>query len=683
MNKVLITLALLLTYVPLSHAQVAYHDAKTIKDSFTVQAALSGKLLMNPTVANLAFFNTILKNYIPEDSVTAATSDSALHKAIFRAFKNNPFIEVGGTIQSSSLGDFAKSNNSTGLLASIGGFNVTTLADGLAKFLVERTKEELNIAFFERFRDILKAHPELGKIFPSTAAYLNAILNFEYSNSLSVLKEAFIKDLKSLPHNIPGIAELDPKCDCNCENKRLTKRCEDRITRLRAFFATEPGTFVIGALLVADGAIAKTNAADILVNVAANKSIAASKNEVANILKLANILSSSIRNVDPTKSWISASDLNSMVTNANWFKLYTGLVYQQIRNTEITINNKRVDSFVANNSGFADYLNRVVTKGEAVAAGIENIRNRQDSSSEQKVAAVAAFIGYFKEFFVSATNYEMINVVLRPSAKKMQFVAYTTRSLEITQNILIKNYSAAIVSTLVFIDSVLETRSKTKSKLQLNDVSKEEDENTLVKLEFKQSFIKYASFMANVVAAENSDDVKKAITAIALPPGSSSIKKTHYFNVALQAYTGLAAGHMDDGGSKFFNSAGVYAPLGISVSTGLKSWRNPYNKRTYGSLSLFASLIDVGAIVSYRFKEPGKQLSDSVKIRLENIFSPGANLVYGIPKWPVSVGGGFQWLPSLTRLSNEEATIAEKSGMRWHIFIAVDIPVLNLYTSRK
>ena len=95
------------------------------------------------------------------------------------------------------------------------------------------------------------------------------------------------------------------------------------------------------------------------------------------------------------------------------------------------------------------------------------------------------------------------------------------------------------------------------------------------------------------------------------------------------------------------------------------------------------SIIDVGAIFAYRFKDPGSTLGDSVKIRLENIFAPGANIIYGIPKVPLSIGTGLQWQPSLTRLTNANATITNHSGVRWQLFLVFDLPVLNLYSSKK
>ncbi|MDI3321992.1 hypothetical protein [Pinibacter soli] len=100
-------------------------------------------------------------------------------------------------------------------------------------------------------------------------------------------------------------------------------------------------------------------------------------------------------------------------------------------------------------------------------------------------------------------------------------------------------------------------------------------------------------------------------------------------------------------------------------------------------LSAFVSLIDIGAIVGYRFVTDTGQVSTKFKVSLSNIFAPGANLIIGLPNMPLSVGGGLQWIPTLQRdpASNDFFNL-DHSGMRYQVFVAVDLPLLNLHTSK-
>ena len=54
---------------------------------------------------------------------------------------------------------------------------VTYFADGLAKFIATRTKQELTNAFFRRFKSDLDNFPVLDTIFPATGLLLRRIVN--------------------------------------------------------------------------------------------------------------------------------------------------------------------------------------------------------------------------------------------------------------------------------------------------------------------------------------------------------------------------------------------------------------------------------------------------------------------------------------------------------------------------
>jgi hypothetical protein len=101
---------------------------------------------------------------------------------------------------------------------------------------------------------------------------------------------------------------------------------------------------------------------------------------------------------------------------------------------------------------------------------------------------------------------------------------------------------------------------------------------------------------ASVATAENGDQVKDAIDAIALPTGSSSLKKELAFNIAVNGYIGYFNRQLkkdDKFATGFTQSYGITAPVGFTFSTGF---------RRAGSLSLFTGILDVGAIAQYQLK---------------------------------------------------------------------------------
>jgi hypothetical protein len=95
-------------------------------------------------------------------------------------------------------------------------------------------------------------------------------------------------------------------------------------------------------------------------------------------------------------------------------------------------------------------------------------------------------------------------------------------------------------------------------------------------------------------------------------------------------------------------------------------------------------VLDVGAIVDYQLT------SDSIaKIESEitwgNIFSPGAYVVYGFfGNLPVSLGIGGQYGPGLSSVNTEDnSTVINAPNWRWGAFLAVDIPMFNIWNVNK
>ncbi len=148
--------------------------------------------------------------------------------------------------------------------------------------------------------------------------------------------------------------------------------------------------------------------------------------------------------------------------------------------------------------------------------------------------------------------------------------------------------------------------------------------------------------MANVVTAQSENDIKAAIENAILPVGSSSLKKYSNFNISIQSYLGAFVNMTDATQTKqtsWNDKFGVSAPIGISFNYGLKK---------AGSISLFASLLDIGAIVDYKLTADSVPNSNGTmssgvkkeyKINLAQIISPGRYIFYELPfNLPLSIG---------------------------------------------
>jgi hypothetical protein len=195
---------------------------------------------------------------------------------------------------------------------------------------------------------------------------------------------------------------------------------------------------------------------------------------------------------------------------------------------------------------------------------------------------------------------------------------------------------------------------------------------------------KYGSFMATIVQAKTSDDVANAIEAAALPSGSSRVKRETSFNVALNAYVGVYGGYEQiqgyDTSGFTLNTYGVTAPVGISISRGHSVFFIGTGKSGW-STSVFISVIDIGAVASFRFKDDST--SQVPTIHLQDIISPGLFLSIGIPKCPVSVNFGVQMGPNLRKVSSTANDYSNHVYFRYSMSLVVDIPIFNFYSKSK
>uniref|UniRef100_UPI00404B85CB hypothetical protein n=1 Tax=Fulvivirga sp. TaxID=1931237 RepID=UPI00404B85CB len=190
----LIFLIVLIASISLN-AQNAYYDALQLSKETDV----TGKLNKNSKVAS------ILDNYFqPETTNTPSQIYDGFDPTPVTPSDPNPFIQF--TSPAHSVVPFSSVKSS---IESIGGLNVTNLADGLAQFLIKRANQELNILFFDKFKQDITGSAELKLIFPKTYEILKLIEPLEYARMINLLREAFRSDLSNIIVNLQGLPKID------------------------------------------------------------------------------------------------------------------------------------------------------------------------------------------------------------------------------------------------------------------------------------------------------------------------------------------------------------------------------------------------------------------------------------------------------------------------------------------
>ncbi|WP_217603076.1 hypothetical protein [Chitinophaga sp. GbtcB8] len=643
------------------------------------------KLAGNPTLGDaqeiLAYYAHV-KN--TATAVGAAYADNK-HLQIFVALK------IDGA-------DVHGSDNFVGsLLNNVGGLDVTNLALGATDFIIKRGKEELNIAFFKKFQDLI-SKPELRDlqtVFPATwrTLYLVGDDIYNYNRYLQTLQNAFKNDIAQLSANLPSIIDNHP-----------------------LFFAAHPeleaslrsGLYFANSLRdgVHPGEIIDQYDASLLdkFNCTFTPAGVVTNPNYRTSVELLQLLSFSLRNQTSetnTAYWVAPKMLQQLVANPIAAKYFLGLLYQygKTRFTQLnfktgsdTINVLKSINDLADHEAdikaWFNYLSTLVIKTQSLNALVKTYERQ--SSDSMKIEQLYTYFQASVDLLKYATRITQLPGLKDPGLEQKFSVYFETAdaAASLIVNANRAQYTAAVSDAVRIYDLVRNkyheaTVKLLKDALAVKDIT--DAEKAVLEAQLKKemavsgltkNFFRYGTFMATVADADSPKEVSDAIEAFALPAGSARIKRESPFNVSLNAYAGLYAGYERISGLKAdrnakINSYGVTIPIGVAISTGCSHW----------SYSAFLSLVDLGAVAAFRVKNDS--VNEVPSIQLKDVFSPGLFFSLGLPKSPISLNLGAQVGPNLRKVTTTENDYSGNTYLRFSLSVLVDIPLLNFYTKTK
>ncbi|MFC0514900.1 hypothetical protein ACFFGT_11850 [Mucilaginibacter angelicae] len=323
--------------------RILFYDALYLKSVYNKNA---NKIVTGAGNQKLFFSYFNLNNGANQATIDSSIINNPFFKPIYRA--------GGGA--TSGVG-----SSISGLIQSAGSLDVTNLADGLAKFLVERTKQELSTTFFSRFKQELDSTRQLQLLFPVTYKSLTAIdvEIYNYAAYTDLLRESFQKDLALILPNVSNLIE-DP--------------CMDRL------FAAMPHvrTIFIDALYIANEFHEGAHPGDIfhnyLINKADNGALKLVNENVYPALQAFDLLSQSLRSNQKDKYWVDADSAKMLFNDPITFQIYLGLLYQQLEKKDISFKEGSMKQFLKAHSSdflkfegiYQNYVTELIQKGTLV-----------------------------------------------------------------------------------------------------------------------------------------------------------------------------------------------------------------------------------------------------------------------------------------------------------------------------
>ncbi|MEM1327316.1 MAG: hypothetical protein AAGI23_15240 [Bacteroidota bacterium] len=305
------------------------------------------------------------------------------------------------------------------------------------------------------------------------------------------------------------------------------------------------------------------------------------------------------------------------------------------------------------------------------------------------------------------TTVDMLNILLTTpigaTALDQQFTSLqdvpqiSDQSLSLFENVFAENYGEAIrnvtnLLTIIWDVDVENAQAEMKAiqaapllaqqnasvPTNLKALEKQSKKRIKKNDQLKKAMVVYGTFMANIVAAQTADQVRGAIKAVAVPPGSSSVKRTAKFNVALNSYFGggayqetLTAPQVTQ--NQQSSSVGLAVPVGVTASLG------GLGKNGNWSYSLFVPVLDIGAVTAYRIDQQNVGGSGNLpELTFGNLIAPGGYLIVNLPKSPFSISAGAQFGPQARQITVNGLDL-NSSAWRYGATFTIDVPVFNFF----
>jgi hypothetical protein len=530
--------------------------------------------------------------------------------------------------------------------------------DALSSFIADRFKQEMEIAYLQKLKDLLKSQKELGALLPNTSAVLQQNDPYQYTTFLETLKEALNKDINALPDNACKYLAGDPY-----QLAKDKPYYYPAILIYQEVLQIVYGKPVVPMLnaLDSDPLIAKMPG-----------------NTFPAYFRLIAVLSRTFTNASANPvTWYPMSKLSPVLTDPDNFKSFLGLlaVKEGVALKAITLNNQTLYAELLNGkiSDLQTWMSSVAQNYDALNTSYGKIRDLVNASkpvggsqitdcSNALVALVNTLILQFpnKAVGIDPLPADIKNIQDALPAIMIDFTALVNIAAEVKD----KNYGLALGNTIIAFQGYL----------------KDKDGNPCLSPEVIAIITKYGNFAVTVVKATSTADMEQALSSAALPVGSYRIKRNAFRNFSLNAYAGIFGGYEEyplavpanvNPGSL---TAGFTAPVGLTYSWGTT---DKAGNLTGGANSFFLSAIDLGAVTSFRLTHDASATLPT--LTWQNVIAPAAYYVYGFKNSPLSLGFGIQYGPQLRSITDNSAVILP-SALSERVFLAIDIPVFSFYT---
>ncbi|WP_163407129.1 hypothetical protein [Flavobacterium ajazii] len=477
-----------------------------------------------------------------------------------------------------------------------GNLEVTSLANGLARLLSERIKEELSNAVFA---NELLSNKDLIDFFPETYALVEVAKKNQFW-TVEDLQSASNIDIENLPQNILKW------------NKKQLSGVENQ------YSAAYENIFTI---------FESDNIENVL----------SLENDTVPRIGLANLIYKNISNTISEQHLLSLSELTNL--NSQGRKYFYSLLfvqsprlYKSLSEARAIIKNDFLDKTpVSFEERAFDFFNKL-SEISLLYKDYKTNLNLKQSAKENAKWLNRIYLKVYKDFYFED---ELKNNELT------ELQEYSLKVINFIEGSRTKTSEPFLVDLDDILYMPLESRLTDEFENKNNKVEVEHQLSTI------KSVVRLNILFTVLKEAKGIDEALAVIDAFSLPPGATMYKSHNNLTVAIQSFPGIA--YEINKNNQFIS---LTIPLGLALTKKTNN-EKPYenynkfsdyikNRKASSSsyFSLFLNIFDIGNPFSVNLNSESKNFP---RLKTEALFKPGLKLGYTMANFPLSLMAGVDY----------------------------------------
>lgn len=581
----------------------------------------------------------------------------------------------------------------------------TIIIDASTQFLVERTREEIVLAFFDQFQKRVDSLVELQYLFDNTHALLTNREILRIPSLGKAWQEAFELDLRLLPKSFERLVEESPDYAYLRENMgfrlyRFTYSLLDKDS-----LRLESGLKRLSKRSLADCA-SEMDTSFFLSNFLLEDFQANGEGRFLGIREQMKDLDERARTFFVAIQYQKAPEVFYSIRSGEGGKSLASLMKEQTQDffeKEMTL--AGLFSNIDRDIKALDFPERPEINQDNAAYYKQLLKDYLD----ELPGNLATLGSITKQMVRSAFLFKYFEdeMALYSDPHYRRLMGIVQGGIDLVGALESREPSRILVATIQVLDPFFEILQERQIELihemerSGSGSSSVEVSQAIHRLEQLKAVSQYLGFYGgfclDVLGAKSAEEVKAALYRYAIPPGSYRLKRESLFSLEVGAMPAFYTGPewvLDSTLKNRSLVSGFSAPVGISLSWGRRKTvgldaSHPYKfsmkkgkaqaKELSGwSLGLFFPIIDLSAPFSYRWKNGiDEGLPD--EIYWQQILAPGAYIVWGIKGVPVSLSAGAQYVPRLRSISSTGNQTVDFDAIRAGINLSLDLPVFSIY----